>query len=71
MDAERNGYQFVIRLTPTNEYKGFYYFSIKEGMFVGLSAATRFKDAMTAIAYANEFGIKLGPDKQVVNLEGY
>lgn len=61
--------RFVIRHNPPNKYNGSWYFSIKQGMFVPLADATVFRTKEIAVAFANEFGVKLNKDTDIVELK--
>jgi hypothetical protein len=68
MVAGSNG-RFVIRHRPPNKSKGSWYFSIAQAMFVDFKDATVFRTKDIAKAYANEFGVALNKDTDIIDLK--
>lgn len=69
MINESNESLFVIRHNPPSKSKGSWYFSIQVGMFVEIEQATVFTSAFAALAYANEFGVKLNRDTKIIQIK--
>jgi len=52
-------FPFVIQFIPDTKFNRPAFFDVRSNLFGPLESATRFRNAEAAIAYANEFGIKL------------
>lgn len=67
MVSGSNG-RFVIRHRPPTKSKGSWYFSIQQSLFVDLKDATVFRSKEIAVAFANEFGVKLNQDTDIIDI---
>ena len=60
--------RFVIRHRPPTKSKGSWYFSTQQSLFVDLKDATVFRSKEIAVAFANEFDIKLNQDTDIIDI---
>ena len=70
MVTRSNG-RYVIRHQPPNKPNGAWYFSIQVGLFVDFKDATVFRTEDIAEAFANEFGVKLNKETDIIKLKDF